>query len=221
MKKICQAFKRYFQTMPRHMKVLMAAILLFSLSILTMRAVIGKYVFTKATAGTFVAGAQLAESFRLQEHEAVQAEDGHYTLGSAVVTTNTYKLIPGLTIPKDPYVSIIGKTDIDAYLYLEVIEDSLAAQLTYEIDDTTWTLLSGMTGPHGGALYTYAAGLVNDQSTGLDHIPVLKNNSFSLTPIPVTGSTEALKFCGFLVEPTGAEATAAAAFTGKFAAVTP
>ena len=57
MKKIRQVFKRYFQTMPRHMKVLMAAILLFSLSILTMRAVIGKYVFTKATAGTFVAGA--------------------------------------------------------------------------------------------------------------------------------------------------------------------
>lgn len=222
MKKVLHAIKQYFKTMPRHMKILLTAIVLLCLVTATANTVIGKYVFDKEVNGTFVANAKLADTFKLLEHQAVQGTDGSYTLNNgSVVNANTYQLIPGLTIPKDPYVAITGKTAIGAYLYLEVIEDSLSAQLTYAIDTTKWTLLSGVVGPHGGAVYTYAAGLIDNQSTGLDHIAILSGNSFTLTKTPITGSAEALKFCGYLIQPASGEATALAAFTGKFSAVTP
>ena len=222
MKKVGHAIRQYFKTMPRHTKILLAALVLFCLLMATAQLVLGKYVFGKTVNGSFVTNAKLADTFQLLEHQAVQNTDGSYSLsGSTLVTTNTYQLIPGLTIPKDPYVAITGKTALGAYLYLEVVEDSLSAQLTYAIDTTNWTLLTGAVGPHGGTVYTYAAGLIDDNSTGIDHINILSGSAFTLSRTPVTGSAEALKFCGYLIQPEAGETTAAAAFTGKFSAVTP
>ena len=225
MKKLFSSIKNYVKTLPTYMKVVFVAVLLLCLTVITSRIAIGKYTFSQVTNGTYRAGFRLADTFTLLEHEAVQGSDGSYTLGTDTVVTNEYKLIPGLTIPKDPYITITGKTSIDAYLYLEVIEVNKAAQLSYTIDSGYWTPVDGIAGPHGGSVYYYNRTPVNgykinDQTTGLTAIPVIASNSFTLTKIPITGSTEALKFCGYLVQAVDGE-NVTTAFQGKFATVTP
>ena len=156
----------------------------------------------------------------------MQGGDGSYTLDPNVtVTSNTYKLIPGLTIPKDPYITITGKTSVDAYLYLEVIEVNKAVQLSYTIDSGYWTPVDGIAGPHGGSVYYYNRTpgngyKINDQTTGLSAIPILTSDSFRLGKLPITGSTESLKFCGYLVQAISGDSVTTA-FQGKFTTVTP
>lgn len=98
---------------------------------------------------------QLADSFKLLDRPVTVQEDGSYTVDTssdAVPTSGfSYKLIPGITLPAAPYIEIVNKTVIPAYLYLE-IDNSGAAEL--EINDS-WKLLDGVTGKKGGAVYSY------------------------------------------------------------------
>ncbi len=215
MKKIFNAVGNFIKNTPIHVVLIAAALLLLIGTVLTMSTVLGKYTTQERMYGTFSVSNRLASRFALQEHEAVKGEDGSYTLHpTALVTENTYKLIPGLTIPKDPYISVENKTSIPAYIYFEVVEDNVSSSVSYSVNGTLWTLLSGVTGPNGGAVYTYSAGLVDSTSSGLDRIPILADNSFSLPPTPITGEAECLKFYGYMIEPTTSTATAEATFTG-------
>ena len=215
MKKFFNAIGNFIRNTPMHVIIIAAALLLMIGTVITMSAVLGKYTTEERMYGTFSVSNRLASRFALQEHEAVQGEDGSYTLDmSSVVINNSYQLIPGLTIPKDPYISVENKTSVPAYIYFEVVEDNVSSSVSYSVNGTLWTLLSGVTGPNGGAVYTYSAGLVDDTSAGLDLIPILSDNSFSLPPTPITGEAECLKFYGYMIEPTTSTATAEATFTG-------
>ena len=98
-------------------------ILLLSLILVTLVGyVIGKYVDDKALEGRVIFTASLAENVILQEHTAQQQADGSYQLTEPFVTGNDYVLIPGLDIPKDPHILIEGKTNIPAYLFVEVVD---------------------------------------------------------------------------------------------------
>ncbi len=216
MKKVFKAIGNYVRSTPLHVILIAAAILLLVGVVITANTVLGKYVTEDHVVGTFTVSKRLAASFKLQEHTAVQGADGSYTLDETLVTTNTYQLIPGLTIPKDPYISISGKTSIPAYIYVEVVNSSVVNTVDYDIDATKWTLLDGVTGPHDGAVYTYSAGLVDNSTSGLGSIPILANNSFTLPPLPITGEREVLTFYGYLIEPTSDSATAAETFTGTY-----
>ncbi len=215
MKKVFKAIGNYLRSTPPHVIIIAAALLLLIAAVITTNAVLGKYVTETRVVGSFQVSSRLADRFALQEHAAVQGEDGSYTLHSTnLVTTNTYQLIPGLTIPKDPFISVTNKTSISAYIYLEVIDSSVSPAVSYSVNSSVWTPLTGVTGPHGGDVYVYSAGLVNDHSSGLDHIPILTGNSFTLPPTPITGAREVLMFYGYMIEPTSASATAEATFTG-------
>ena len=217
MKKVFKAIGKYLRETPPHVIVLAVALLLLIGAVITASTVLGKYTVDTRIYGTFEVSTRLAERFALQEHRAVQGEDGSYTLHPTdLVTTNTYQLIPGLTIPKDPYIAIVDKTSIPAYIYVEVLPTLVSPSVSYGINTMYWTQLTGVTGPHGGQVYSYAAGLVDNNSTGLGNIPILAGNSFSLPPTPITGADECLTFYGYLIEPTSASATATATFTGTF-----
>ena len=109
--------------------------------LITMTAyVAGKYIKTISMNGSVTFTASLATNMILQEHEAVRNPDGSYSLTANTVNENTYILIPGVDIPKDPYIIITGKTKIPAYLYIE-IESTLDAPVQYEVDPSKWTLL--------------------------------------------------------------------------------
>lgn len=82
---------------------------------------VGKYKETIAHTGDVTITAKLAQSLVVQEHKAEKQANGTYELSKTeTVTENSYVLIPGVDIPKDPHVVITGKTPIPAYLYLKV-----------------------------------------------------------------------------------------------------
>lgn len=135
---------------------------LASLILLTaLTGVYAKYVTDQFFEGQATITANLG-TIDLQEHKAMRDPTGLYTLTDTVLPYdetigNAYTLIPGLDIPKDPYVQIIGKTTIPVYVFVEV-KDNLPvsnSQITYSVDTTLWTKLEDVTGVNGGTVYVY------------------------------------------------------------------
>ncbi len=119
-------------------------ILLLILLLLSLLGVaVGKYVTTLKNPGNVTFTANLAASVTLQEHKAVRQTDGTYTLDKTAepVTSNTYILIPGVDIPKDPYITITGRTSIPAILFIE-IESSLDEDTQLYSTDANWSYLT-------------------------------------------------------------------------------
>ena len=129
-----------------------------------------KYKKTLTYSGTLTFKAELG-SLDLAEHIATRNADGSYTLnGEEVLASelpanaepvNTYQLIPGLDIPKDPRVIVSNKTSIEAYLFVEIVDtlaekigDQTYRPITYQVS-ADWKELSGVTGKHGGKVYVY------------------------------------------------------------------
>ena len=96
-----------------------------------------KYVTTTSFNGKVTFSARLADAVIIQEHKAEQQSDGSYVLNETAdpVTANTYHLIPGLPIPKDPHIVITGKTPIHAHLYLEVLDATPNGAIEYDLED--------------------------------------------------------------------------------------
>lgn len=119
-----------------------------------------KYVQTKTLGGTVTFTAKLAEEFYLRETEIIRQDDGNYTLGSEYVynTQQTYVLIPGVDIPKDPHIVIKGKTpNIPAYLFLEVVDSTPNNSLVFSLSEN-WISAASLKQPqHDGMVYVYSA----------------------------------------------------------------
>lgn len=128
-------------------------------------------------------------TIELIEHKAVRLVNGDYDLlddtAYAVgteqhqhVTANAYILLPGLDIPKDPFVRITGKTTIEAYVFVEVVgELDDDSGITYSLT-ADWTKLENVTGAHDGTVYVYKAAITNtfgDKGNG--DIQILKDNT--------------------------------------------
>ncbi len=113
--------------------------------------VIAKYTNEKSVSGKIKVSAELAEAVELFEHKAQKQDGGDYALDTSEVTANDYVIMPGVDIPKDPTVRITGYTGLDAFLYVEVVED-LPDTVLYEVDEA-WTALADVTGPQGGTVY--------------------------------------------------------------------
>lgn len=122
---------------------------------------IGKYLTTVSVPGKVTFTAALAEDVILQEHKAERNPDGSYSLTDQIATAdpnNSYALLPGLDIPKDPHITVVNKTPIEAYLFVEVVENGDVGTdgevITYAMD-SCWLKLNGVTGEHGGTVYVY------------------------------------------------------------------
>ena len=110
--------------------------------------------------------ANLASVLEVKEHQAVRGETGEYSLSSDIeVASNSYVLMPGVDIPKDPFVRVTGKTEIPAYLYVEVVDTTGGNSDTYSytVDSANWTTLKtdqneDVTGKNGGKVYVYQNG---------------------------------------------------------------
>lgn len=104
--------------------------------------VYAKYVMDQALTGQASITAKLGE-ITLLEHKATKQNDGSYTLdANNTVQSNTYSVVlPGLDIPKDPYVQITNKSPIPAYVYLVIENDSLPSSMTYSLE-SHWTLVT-------------------------------------------------------------------------------
>ena len=181
--------------------------------------------------------------FAIKEYEVTQATSGKYTLNDSVeVDGQEYKAVmPGTTIPKQAFVKLsrtsVSKTETvngqevtteikpaPAYLYLEVV-DGLPEAYSWEIDDSNWELLTGVTGVNNGSVYLYVGSLAdaNHVITSIaaynsNQINIIKNNQVAvdkdaeLSAEPVT-----LSFNAYLAQAsTGESDDPAVVFTTCF-----
>jgi len=81
--------------------------------------------------------------FTLWEHEATDTDkDGRYELNNQKeVTGNTYDILPGVNISKNPTVDVVNLEE-HAYLYIKVT-GTLPAGMSYSIDSSNWEQLTG------------------------------------------------------------------------------
>lgn len=145
-----------------------------------------KYVQTHKTNGSVTITADIG-TIVLQEHEAQKQPDGSYQLlgvdddGKCDGTThghpveNSYILLPGLDVPKDPHLVIEKPNDLPVYIYVEVVDEiGNGKGISYSLPN--WTKLDGVTGPKGGAVYYY-----NSEITTSQTIYILDNNTVEVS----------------------------------------
>lgn len=134
-------------------------VLLLLLIIGTTGTTVAKYIHSTQLSSKVTFTAKLAEKITLLEHEAKRNADGSYELTDKTTDENKYSLIPGLDIPKDPYITIIGKTPIKAYLFVEVRHSIGNNSIAYNLCDTWIPVMDGeepLTGKNGGKVYVYS-----------------------------------------------------------------
>ena len=202
--------------MKREHKTIRLVVWLLVLCMLTAGAVLGKYVSTTTptTANQVEFTVELAKKVILRETKAVRQTNGSYRLST---TENDYEeveqkyiLMPGVDIPKDPHIVIEGKTDLPAYLFLEVkatVTDStkLNDALSYPLADC-WKVsqLKQPTGNDGRVMYVYsdANGLPLPLSGEVSNpIYILKDNKVYVSQKLLTqNQTASISFTVYLEE---------------------
>lgn len=120
-----------------------ALLFLTMLSIWLVSGLYAKYTVSESVY-QFARVAEGLPTVTVSEHEAVQISDSEidfskntlHKLTDTVVSENTYKnVLPGVYIPKDPYITIgENSNEVDFDLYLKVTEKSLP---TYKKDTDT------------------------------------------------------------------------------------
>lgn len=116
-----------------------------------------KYTKDLSFSGNVTISANLAKNFSLYELKAVADNKGVYSLTAQKVASNEYMVLPGVNIPKDPKITIVGKTNVEAYLYIEVVEN-LGEGMSYQLSEN-WLEVTGANVQNEGAkLYVYTEG---------------------------------------------------------------
>ena len=158
--------------------------------------------------------AELAENIEILEHKTTRQDDGSYTLDpSATATAQEYKLMPGVDIPKDPYVVVTGKTSIPGWLFVEIVEsEGVPETVKYSVITSDWTPLTKkhsdnqdvpVTGLHGGTVYVYKAQLTGAQNEPTE-FPVLtadtKGNTLIVSDQLPRGTAAYLDFYAYICQ---------------------
>lgn len=122
-------------------------------------AAFGKYIYSEKLGGKVTITANLG-SIDIWESKAIRDQSGAYTLDeSQRVKKNSYDLLPGLDIPKDPYVTIKNKSSIPVYVFVEVCTNLTNDAITFDIDAANWSLLekngNPIKGKNDGKVYVY------------------------------------------------------------------
>ena len=205
--------------------------LLFTLCavLLITASVIGTVAYLTASSdevkNTFAVGKLLetGDKFVLREHKAVPGTDGVYTLDEQTeVTENAYAaVLPGVDLPKDPFVKTEKALALDAYVFIEVL-DKTGTALTAEVDTDNWTLLTGVTPKTEGAkVYRLKANNgVAVKGEALGPVRILKNDRVVVANDPVSDAAAqfggSITFNGYMIQ-TGGFENAAQAWTKGFA----
>ena len=139
--------------------IAVALILVCAISVLGTVAYLQKV--TNPVKNTFIAagGGSLASGMTLVENKVAMDENGVYTLTGETTNANEYQVMPGMVLPKNPTITVEGKTSAPAYLYVEAVS-SLSGAYVWEMDDN-WVALNAK-GINGGDLYVYNAPVTAD-----------------------------------------------------------
>ena len=194
--------------MNKNRRIALLLAVLFCLSAVTFVAV-AKYIKDIPFTGNVTFKADLAETFTLTESEAEPNTDGTYSLNtSKSVESNTYILMPGVDVPKDPKITIEGKTAVPAYLYVEVLESKNFP------DEVTYTMAEGWLPLEGVPNVYYYETPITGTPAALT-ISILKNNTLTVSDQLPRGSTGTLSFHAYMAQQ-GKDQDAKTAFTTNF-----
>lgn len=193
--------------MNKNRRIALLLAVLFCLSAVTFVAV-AKYIKDIPFTGNVTFKADLAENFTLTETKAERQTNGTYILSGEQVTQNTYILMPGVDVPKDPKITIEGKTAVPAYLYVEVLESkNFPDEVTYTMAEG-WLPLEGV--PN---VYYYETPITG--TPAVLTISILKNNTLTVSDQLPRGSTGTLSFHAYMAQQ-GKDQDAKTAFTTNF-----
>ena len=193
--------------------------------------VAGTLAWLSATTGpvvnTFASEELFADAennFKLWENKAEDTDgDGCFTLTEEKVTTNSYSILPGVNIPKNPTVEIVGLEEY-AYLYIKVTGLPMATGLTATVDADNWTEL----GAAYPGVYVYI-GEKADSATKVIKATDSNKVTFNATILTdnqvvvdaaYTGAADdiSLSFDAYMVQATGNGANAAEAWANTYGA---
>lgn len=193
--------------------------------------VAGTLAWLSATTGpvtnTFTSEELFADAennFKLWEHKAEDTDgDGRFTLTEEKVVANSYSILPGVNIPKDPTVEI-NDLEEHAYLYIKVTGLPMASGLSATVNSANWTAL----GDEYPGVYVYS-GANADPATKV--IKATDSNKVTFTANILTndqvvvaadyaGAADniSLSFNAYMVQATGNGTTAAEAWANTYGA---
>lgn len=191
---------------------------------------------TDKVTNTFTSAELFAEpsnNFTLWEHTVTDEDkDGEYELSNETTKTgNTYDILPGVDIPKDPTVDV-KYFEEHAYLYIKVT-GTLPDGLTGTIDTDNWKAL----GDAYPGVYVFIGEYEEGKSVVNDIIPATDDAKVSFTASILSGNQIivdeeykgtaddiTLEFEAYMVQATGNGDSAAAAWAntyGRTASTTP
>jgi hypothetical protein len=151
----------------------------------------------------------LAEKIQIQEHEAERQNDGSYVLKEDLVEEQAYVLMPGVDVPKDPYITVLGKTELPGWLFVEVVESAdFPAEVEYSVDDANWDKIEGLTGDNDGQIYVYKTILTSENTTDTTTFSILKDNQLIVSDRLSRLATAELTFYGYLCQQVSDDAKA-------------
>lgn len=159
-------------------------VLLIGIAALLAAAAIGvsvgaKYVKEIRIPCRLIIKANLADKVAVFEHEPQRQADGTYQLVSNEVSQSEYVLMPGVDAARDPFVRIEGKSDIPAYVYVEVVS-TLDEKVTFELIDEVWEKLDGVTGQNGGEVYAFEDMLSSDNKEDIE-LPLFEDEAVTVS----------------------------------------
>jgi len=216
----------------------LALILVCALSVTGTLALMKMNTTTPVT-NTFIAagGGELAEGMTLTEHLVAPDANGDYSYAALnaddvpekvanaedadEVFTNSYTVMPGMTLPKDPTITITGKTEAPAYLYVEVV-GALNGAYQWEMAEG-WTEIVGLTGVNGGKVYHYNTILTNAANEPTS-FPIIKDDVITIPDDPTVNlnTQEAtLTFYAYLAQANAGDNTQKGAYEACFKTVAP
>lgn len=167
------------------MSARLRTVLLIGIAALLAAAVIGatvgaKYVKEIRIPCTLIIRAGLADKVSVLEHEPLRQPDGTYQLDqSKEVSESEFVLMPGVDAARDPFVRIERKTDIPAFVYVEVVS-TLDKKVTFELIDEVWEKLDGVTGQNGGEVYAYKDTVASEREEDIE-LFLLKDDAVTVS----------------------------------------
>lgn len=175
---------------------------------------------TDTITNTFVAGGAVNQGdLELFEHVATKNNDGTYTLGETTVTSNTYVVMPGVNLPKDPTVNVKAASGA-YYLFVEVTKGAKVDgdTLGYTVDGSKWIRLN----IEGREVYAYTTDGTNPAilNTPVSNAHVLTGDTITVSRdeakiAALTADNANLTFKAYACQAAGFE-NAAAAFKACF-----
>ena len=143
-----------------------------------------------------------AGKFALTEKLASMEENGDFVTEADEADGNSYFLIPGTVIPKNPQITLTNKTDIPAYLYLKVEGKAADANVVYAIDSSIWTRVKT---EDNALIYTYTKdGIATKLPSGDDvTFGILENDQVVVASLKKLEAGGELAFTGYLIQAPG------------------